>query len=208
MTVDLQNKPANFTSVYSKAVATEPHPTLARAKVPVLEHLDGTPPLTESLVISEYLEDRWPKMAEESAQQRAAARLFVERFSSALSYMALLRAEEGSEAEAEAQQALVMGMQSTDAFLRAYADAEGPFFLRDFALAEEACAPFALRFWRVLPAMRPQFAPSALLEEHQLDRLKAWLEAVVSRPSVTATAASPEEMVSSYTSMLERMKAQ
>ena len=95
MTVDLQNKPANFTSVYSKAVATEPHPTLARAKVPVLEHLDGTPPLTESLVISEYLEDRWPKMAEESAQQRAAARLFVERFSSALSYMAqLLRAEE------------------------------------------------------------------------------------------------------------------
>ena len=94
MTVDLQNKPANFTSVYSEAVATEPHPTLARAKVPVLEHLDGTPPLTESLVISEYLEDRWPKMAEESAQQRAAARLFVERFSSALSYMALLRAEE------------------------------------------------------------------------------------------------------------------
>ena len=94
MTVDLQNKPANFTSVYSEAVATDPHPTLARAKVPVLEHLDGTPPLTESLVISEYLEDRWPKMAEESAQQRAAARLFVERFSSALSYMALLRAEE------------------------------------------------------------------------------------------------------------------
>ena len=42
MTVDLQNKPANFTSVYSRAVATEPHPTLARAKVPVLEHLDGT----------------------------------------------------------------------------------------------------------------------------------------------------------------------
>ena len=36
----------------------------------------------------------------------------------------------------------------------------------------QACAPFALRFWRVLPAMRPQFAPSALLEEHQLDRLK------------------------------------
>jgi glutathione S-transferase len=60
--VDLQNKPANFTSVYTKAVATEPHPTLARAKVPILEHLDGTPPLTESLVITEYLEDRWPKI--------------------------------------------------------------------------------------------------------------------------------------------------
>jgi glutathione S-transferase len=30
--------------------------------VPILEHLDGTPPLTESLVITEYLEDRWPKI--------------------------------------------------------------------------------------------------------------------------------------------------
>jgi len=175
--------------------------------VPILEHLDGTPPLTESLVITEYLEDRWPRMAEQSAQQRAAVRLFVERFNSAMSYMALLRAEEGSAAEAEAQQALVTGMRSTDAFLREYADAEGPFFLRDFAMAEEACAPFALRFWHVLPAMRPQHSPSALLEEHKLDRLKAWLEAVVTRPSVTATAMPPAEMVSSYASMMEKMKA-
>ena len=45
--------------------------------MPILEHLDGTPPLTESLVITEYLEDRWPRMAEQSAQQRAAVRLFV-----------------------------------------------------------------------------------------------------------------------------------
>ncbi len=36
----------------------------------------------------------------------------------------------------------------------------------------QACAPFALRFWHVLPAMRPQHSPSALLEEHKLDRLK------------------------------------
>ena len=34
-----------------------------------------------------------------------------------------------------------LGMKSTDAFLREYADAEGPFFLRDFAMAEEACYP-------------------------------------------------------------------
>ena len=32
-----------------------------------------------------------------------------------------------------------LGMKSTDAFLREYADAEGPFFLRDFAMAEEEC---------------------------------------------------------------------
>jgi len=174
--------------------------------VPILEHLDGTPPLTESLVITEYLEDRWPKMSEHTAQQRAAVRLFVERFNSAMSYVALLRADEGSEAETEAREALVAGMKSTDAFLLQYADAKGPFFLPDFAMAEEACAPFALRFWHVLPAMRPQHSPIALLDEHKLDRLKAWLEAVVARPSVTATAMSPEEMVSSYASMMERMK--
>ena len=29
-------------------------------------------------------------------------------------------------------------MKSADAFLRTYADADGPFFLRDFAMAEEA----------------------------------------------------------------------
>lgn len=204
--VNLQDKPANFTAVYSKAVATK-HPSLARAKVPVLEHMDGgSPPLVESLVITEYLEDRWPKMSEESAQQRAAVRLFVERFNSAMSYMALLRAEEGSDAEAEAREALVAGMQATDAFLREYADAQGPFFLRDFALAEEACAPFALRLWHVLPAMRPQHSPAAMMDEHKLDRLKAWLEAVVERPSVTATAMAPDEMVSSYAAMMARMK--
>lgn len=184
-------------------------PTLARAKVPVLEHLDdGSPPLVESLVIAEYLEDRFPVMATRSAEQRAAVRLFVEKFNGAMSYMALLRAEPGSEAETEAKAALAAGMQAMDSFLRAYADSEGPFFFGStFSLAEEACAPFALRFWHVLPAMRPEHAPRAMLEEGKLERLRAWLEAVVERPSVKATAMAPDEMVQSYANMLERMKA-
>ena len=123
-------------------------PTLARAKVPVLEHLDdGSPPLVESLVIAEYLEDRFPVMATRSAEQRAAVRLFVEKFNGAMSYMALLRAEPGSEAETEAKAALAAGMQAMDSFLRAYADSEGPFFFGStFSLAEEACG---------LPSYRP-----------------------------------------------------
>jgi len=206
--VDLQDKPDNFTAVYAKAVATD-NPALARAKVPVLEHLDeSAPPLVESLVLCEYLEDRWPQMAEQSAEQRAAVRLFVDKFSSAISYVALLRAEEGSEAEAEAKQALQAGMASMDAFLVAYADSAGPFFLGDrFSLAEEACAPFALRFWHVLPAMKPQCDPKVMLDELQLPRLQAWLEAVVERPSVKATAMAPDAMVSSYAAMMARMRA-
>lgn len=206
--MDLQDKPANFTAVYARAVATE-DPTLARAKVPVLEHLgEGSPPLVESLVLCEYLEDRWPIMAELTAQQRAAVRLFVDKFNGAMSYATLLRAEEGSVAEAEAKEALTAGMQAMDSYLRAYADDQGPFFLGDrFSLAEEACAPFALRLWHVLPALRPQHSPTQMLAEHKLERLQAWLEAVVERPSVKATAMTPDEMVQSFAKMMERMKA-
>ena len=57
----------------------------------------------------------------------------------------------------------------------------------------------ALRFWHVLPAMRPEHAPRAMLEEGKLERLRAWLEAVVERPSVKATAMAPDEMVQSCT---------
>jgi len=205
--VDLQDKPANFTAIYAQAVATE-DPTLARAKVPVLEHLDeGSPPLVESLIVCEYLEDRWPMMAELTAQQRAAVRLFVEKFNAAMSYAALLRAEEGSEAEAQAKEALTTGMQAMDSYLRTYANAQGPFFLGDrFSLAEEACAPFALRLWHVLPALRPQHSPAQILTEHKLTRLSSWLEAVVERPSVKATALAPDEMVESFAKMLDRMK--
>ena len=161
----------------------------------------------ESLVICEYLEDRWPASEARSAQRRAACRLFVDRYSAAMPYMPLLRAEEGSEAEAEARRALEEGMRAVDAFLCEYADGDGPFFFGEsFSLAEEACAPFALRLMRVLPALRPQHDPASMLEALGLARLTTWLDAVVQRPSVTSTAPPASDMVAASKLLLERMK--
>ena len=199
--VDLQNKPTNFTQIYAKALAGDES---VRAKVPVLE-ADGTV-LVESLVILEYLQDRWP-VADTSPEQRALARLFAERFSSSVKYVPLLRSEPGSDAEREALEGLVGGLKGLDAFLREFSVGDSPFLLDSFSLAEEACAPFAQRLCTVLPALRPEHDPRALLETHGLPRLAAWFEAVCARPSCTATLMPAEDLVASFAKMLERMKA-
>lgn len=176
-----------------------------RAKVPVLEVDDMV--LVESLVILEYLEDRWPTQGL-SAEQRATCRLFADRFSSAVSYMPLLRATPGSAEEGEALEKLVSGLRALDAFLREFGCGDGPFLLGStFSFAEAACAPFAQRFATVLPAMRPEHAPQGLLQEHGLERIGSWLEAVCARPSCTETIMPADELVENYRKMLERMAA-
>ena len=76
-----------------------------------------------------------------------------------------------------------------------------------FGHVEEAAAPFACRLTRLLPALRPQHSIDAMLAEHKLDRLKAWLDAVTDRPSCTSTMPTKEEMVDSSKKMMERIKA-
>lgn len=201
--VNLQQKPANFTEVYARALAGDDS---VRAKVPVLEVGDSTV-LVESLVILEYLEDRWPAQ-DATPEQRAVCRLFVDRFSSAVSYIPLLRAAPGSTEESEALDALVNGLKAMDAFLREFGGTVGPFVLGStFSLAEEACAPFAQRFATVLPALRPEHDPKALMSQYGLERLAAWLDAVCARPSCTATIMPADELVETYQNMLERMRA-
>lgn len=200
--VDLQNKPNNFTEIYAKALAGDDS---VRAKVPVLE-VDGMV-MVESMVILEYLQDKFPG-AETTPERRAACRLFADRFSSCISYMPVLKATAGSSEESEALEKLVAGLKSVDAFLREFGDDEGPFLLGStFSLAEEACAPFAQRFFTVLPGIRPEHNPIALLEEHGLTRLLDWFEAVCTRPSCVETIPPADELVGGYRSMLERMAA-
>ena len=204
--VDLQNKPANFTDVYAKALAGD---DTVRAKVPVLEVDDGDVSMTmvESMVILEYLQDRWP-LSSETPEKRAMCRLFADRFSSCISYMPVLRAEAGSTEESEALEKLVAGMKSLDAYLREFGDDKGPFLLGStFSVAEEACAPFAQRFFTVLPGIRPEHDPRELLSEHGLTRLLAWFEAVCARPSCVETIPPPDELVGGYQKMLARMAA-
>ena len=112
-----------------------------------------------------------------------------------------------TEAEATAIEALVDSLKSADALLRTHARGDGPFVGDAFGHVEEAAAPFACRLTRLLPALRPQHSIDAMLAEHKLDRLKAWLDAVTDRPSCTSTMPTKEEMVDSSKKMMARIKA-
>jgi len=199
--VDLQNKPADFVSVYTAACADEN----ARAKVPILETPSTT--LVESMVIVEYLDDITGAVY--SHEQRAACRLWASLMTGWFPYVAILKTDPGSEAEAAAVSELRQGLRAADAFLcRRPEAASGPFLLGDtFSLAEIATAPFAQRFVAVLPGLRPALNPRRILEEEGLARLSAWLDAVVARPSCLETIPPTDELVTSYTALLEKMKA-
>lgn len=216
--IDLQNKPADFLAVFAAGCA-DPSPApssgWARAKVPVLEAGDDV--LLESQIICEYLEEMAgaPQTGTfisggEAAARRARSRLWAANFPSAISYIPILRAEEGSDEEAAAVDALREGMRSMERFLAATqgAEAGGPFLHgQHFSLAEICTAPMALRFMAVLPGLRPSLDPTRMLEEDGLHRLRAWLEAVCLRPSCVATAPPPAELVTGYSSFLAKLKA-
>jgi glutathione S-transferase len=159
------------------------------------------------MVICEYLDDVTGQ--EYSPQQHAACRLWASFMQSWFAYVAILKTEPGSEEEKAAVHELRHGLRAADAFLSRQPEAtSGPFLLGDrFSLAEIATAPFAQRFAAVLPGMRPALEPRQILANDGLTRLSIWLDAVCSRPSCSATIPPAEELVASYTSLLERMKA-
>jgi len=199
--VNLQEKPANFSSLYATACADE----RSRAKVPILEDQDDGTALIESMVIIEYLDDLVE--VELSPRERANARLFAQLFQPASSYIAILKADEGSEAEAEAVQTLRDGLRALDAYLRRHGSTDGPFLLGNrFSLAETATAPFAQRFATVLPGLRPSLDPKVMMAEDGLDRLAEWMDAVCARASCVATLPPADDLVASYARLIEQMK--
>jgi len=200
--VDLQDKPADFEAVYQHACAD----VNARAKVPILE-VDESTALVESLVICDYLEELAPR-ANENAVERALARLWVSRFSDNLPYVAVLKTDEGSDEEAAALAKLREGMRALDGFLREHGRHNGPFLLDDFSLAETCTAPFAQRFVVCMPGLRPSLGePYDMLEAEGCERLAAWMRSVCERPSCVVSLPPPDDLVSSYAKLLERMRA-
>ena len=199
--VDLQNKPDSFKSVYAKACGDH---TLA-AKVPILEtEEDGV--LIESMVILEYLDD---KAADDSLTpaERARARKWATLVPSWLSWFSILRADAGSDEEANAVAKVRDGLRAMDRFLADGGD-DGPFVLgARFSTAEAATAPFSARLMLVLPAVRPALAPSSWLDEDGLTRVAEWVEAVTARQSVVDTLPPAAELAQSYERLLERFKS-
>jgi len=198
--VDLQDKPANFTSLYTVACADE----TARAKVPVLEVGDDV--LIESMVICEYLDEM--ANSEVAAIDKANARLFAALAQPALSMIPILKAEPGSLEEEKAVQDVCDKLIALDRYLENHASSDGPFLLgQSFSIAECALAPFAQRFATVLPGLRPDLDPYALISDRGLARLGVWLKAVTNRDSCVATLPPAKELVQSYSRLIDRMKA-
>ena len=193
--------------VYAKA---NPLPD-ARAKVPVLETTTGggTVVLTESLVVSEYVGEKFPEanLLPESPEDRATMRLFTELCgSSSFSYFGVLRAK-GSEGYEAAAASFEEGLVKANAFLEAAGSSGGPFLFGDrFTLAECNAAPFVQRACFVLPSFT-EVDPLKICDEKGLDRLKEWITATLDRPSVRSVRIPDDEMKTNVSRMLERFAA-
>ena len=188
--------------MYANACADE----TMRAKVPLLE-VGGSALLIESAVICEFLEELAPGDNPPSAADKATARLFATLAQPTLSFVPILQANIGSEQEAKEVASLVERLRALDQFLIRYAAGQGPFLLGEsFSLAECSLAPFVQRLVAVLPGLRPQINPLALLEEAGLARLGRWMQAVTQRESCVATLPPTQELVDSYAKLIERMR--
>jgi glutathione S-transferase len=151
--IDLRDRPA---WLYTK------NPS---GRVPVLEE-DGGLVLPESLVIMEYLDERFPEPAlwPEDAAERALGRLWLDRFDVRLGddYYALRR---GDSSQLDAR------LDELDAALEAQPFLSG----REFGLADIGYVPWILR------------ARSNLgVDLSPYESLSAWVERLAQRPSVAA----------------------
>jgi glutathione S-transferase len=138
-------------------------------KVPVLE--EGAFVLPESVVIMEYLEERYPEPPLRPADpaERAAGRLLVERFDRlSRPYYALRRGDDDARPRLDAELAGLDALLSSRPFLTG----------REFGLADAAYLPWILRAESML---------GVDLDAHPA--LADWVERTRDRPSVAAETA-------------------
>jgi glutathione S-transferase len=143
--------------------------------VPVLV-VEGGAAIPESIVILQYLEDRWPEhpILPADPLARARARLLYDRITAALGNPSFKLAR-GTDAEKAAAE---QGVRDALARLETETPEDG-FLAGPFSIADIALAPFVAK----LP---DRLRPAAL----GLPRLARWEAAVMSRPSV-ATHTAP-----------------
>jgi len=203
--VDLENKSQEFQDLYSQA---NPVPG-ARAKVPLLEVTEGGEKIlvTESLVVTEYVAETFgteSTLLPASAKDRAVMRLFMELCGSKFGYFGILRGTESKESFSE-------GLVAVDAFLKHYGSK--PFlFGSGFSLAESNAAPFVQRACTILPAYTgkdgsEKVDPLEICDEKGLKHLKAWMEALLQRPSVVESGVPEETLIERAGQMLQRFQA-
>lgn len=172
--------------------------------------------LCESMIVAEFIAEIHSEASQllpKQPEDRATMRLFIELCGSTFSYFPLLRAKGDVEFNA-ALKTLENSFVSTDAFLKR-SNQDGPFLLGDqFTLAECTVAPFVQRCCTILPAFTGKeknsqklVDPLEICNRLGLDRLKLWIEAVCSRPSVKASGVPSDDIIESTSRMLDRFAA-
>lgn len=205
---DLENKSQEFQDLYAQA---NPLPG-ARAKVPLLEVTEDKEKtlLCESLVVADYVAEQFgaqgTSLLPASAKDRATMRLFTELCGSSFSYFPILRSQ--GEKQKAALESFKADLAATDTFLKRHKSS--PFlFGGDFSLAECNAAPFVQRACAILPALTSgenSANPMEICDELGLVHLKAWMQAILKRPSVIETGVDEQVMVERTTAMLKRME--
>jgi RNA polymerase-associated protein len=139
-------------------------------KVPVLEE-DGGLVLPESVVIMEYLDERFPDppLLRDDPAERALARLLVEQFDARLgrAYYAVRRRAAGADED------LARKLAGIDGLLAAHAHLGG----REYGLADVAYVPWILR-------ARTRFG----VDLDPYPALSAWLDRLEERPAIAVEA--------------------
>ncbi|KAL6785483.1 hypothetical protein ACKKBF_B00440 [Auxenochlorella protothecoides x Auxenochlorella symbiontica] len=195
--VDLTNKSDEFKAKYGSV-----HPVPgASAKIPILEDVDGTT-LIESWTIMHYLEYKYPEtpLLPKGAAERAKIELFVQLQGASLfeRSSAILKARTQAEL-AVAKAGFVDALKVLDAALRTLGSQDGGDYFAggQYTLADIAAST---RIYRPIVLVEDHFGMDVqrLINEHRLDRLKAWLKAIFERPtfkaSIPSRAAMSEKM--------------
>ena len=161
--------------------------------LPVLELEDGRS-LKESLVVMDYLEDRFPEPAVRRADpyERAIESLMASMASPFLSSGYQLVMNQDREARGRLIEAYLEQHAQLDAFLRRHGSTEHPWLFDRFGWAECVFTPFFRRFVLV-----PYYEGVDLPEgDPRFERVRAWREACLAHPA--AQQVSDEEIIKVY----------
>ena len=159
--------------------------------VPAIKH--GEHNIYESLVCVEYVDEAFPSpphLFPTTPAKRAHARIWIDFISKTFvpTYYRMLCRQDQEEQEA-AKKAM---SEHVHDFTKAMSS-EGPFFLgKHFSAVDIALIPWVQRFYVLKYYRKFEVEPS------EPERFTTWVQACLSRPSVSATIADSDKLLHSY----------
>lgn len=160
--------------------------------LPVMELEEGRS-LKESLILMEYLEDRFsdPQIRRTDPYERAVENFLVSMEGDIVEAGYRFVMNQDRERRDELCEAYLDAYRELDEFLREYGSSDGPWLFERFGWAEAVYTPFFQRFVFV-----DYYEGVDIPETSEFDRVRAWRDACVEHPSAQQT--SDEEVIKLY----------